>query len=473
MSEDMQLAWLNVGQLEPHPDNPRKDLGDLTDLANSIRAQGIKQNLLVVPIAGSAAKYRIIIGHRRLAAAKLAGLRQVPCAISELSDMEQRELMIVENSQRADLTAIEEADAYQGLLDLGLKAADIARRTGRSGRYVRTRLKAAAIPQATRELAPDFAQLSIGELDALAEFAGDPDTQETLARVAGTREWDWELEHARESARSAVWLKTAREVVDRYGIPIIENPIRDEEWMTPKGYAYERGFYGNDTPFATQWKDYLADHADIEPYALLKGHCVEIYVVSDVKEDDRDALNEKTAKAKRLARERQVKEFNLAARSLREQWVREHVRTMADRELHWAVVDMTLAVLMRGSVYGFFRGLDSTTSDLAIESYNRISQNHPLPVTAKDSSRQIWHLMCQENWDELNRRQQLNDGERELFLLLVVSCEAFITWRTWTGTPAIESNVRPYYSLLEHIGYPISSEETAAIEGGFAGEDNQ
>jgi ParB family chromosome partitioning protein len=473
MNDDMRLAWLNVDQLEPHPDNPRKDLGDLTDLAASISAQGIKQNLLVVPIEGSEARYRVIIGHRRLAASKLAGLQQVPCAISELSDLEQRELMIVENSQRADLTAIEEADAYQGLLDLGLKTFDIARRTGRSGKYVRTRLKAASIPKTTRELASDFAQLSITELDALAEFAGDPDTQRMLARVAGTREWDWKLEQARESVRSANWLKTAREVVDRYGIPIIENPIREEEWMTPKGYEYERGFYGNDKPFATQWKDYLAEHADIEPHALLKGHCVEIYVVADPQKDDQDTLKEKAARAKRLAWEKQVKEFHQQARALREQWVREHVRTMTDKELHQAVVKLTLPVLMGSSAYGFFRGLDSTTADLAVESYNRIRQGDPLPVTAKDASREIWHLMCQNNWDELNRRQQLNDGERELFLLLVVSCEAFIAWRTWTGTPNIESSVRPYYSLLEQLGYPISSEETAAIQGQYAGEDNQ
>jgi len=75
------LVMLPVDRLHPHPDNPRKDLGDLTELSDSIKANGIFQNLTVVPDdpTNSITDFTVIIGHRRLAAAKKVGLQRVPC----------------------------------------------------------------------------------------------------------------------------------------------------------------------------------------------------------------------------------------------------------------------------------------------------------------------------------------------------------------------------------------------------------
>ena len=112
------ITLIDTTRLKPNPNNPRKDIGDITALADSIRAHGIQQELVVTPIADST-DYRVVIGHRRLAASQQAGLAQVPCRIMELSPKDERELMVIENTQRHDLTPIEEADAYQGLLDLG------------------------------------------------------------------------------------------------------------------------------------------------------------------------------------------------------------------------------------------------------------------------------------------------------------------------------------------------------------------
>lgn len=89
------LQNISIEKLCPHPDNPRKDLGDITELAESIKAQGILQNLTVVPYIGEVTGmpieglYRVVIGHRRLAAAKLAGLKEVPCAITDMTPQEQ------------------------------------------------------------------------------------------------------------------------------------------------------------------------------------------------------------------------------------------------------------------------------------------------------------------------------------------------------------------------------------------------
>ena len=91
-------------KLEPHPDNPRKDLGDLTDLAASIKRSGVLQNLTAVPSPDHPDMYRIVIGHRRHAAAGLAGVDELPCAIEDMSYADQVATMLAENMQRNDLT---------------------------------------------------------------------------------------------------------------------------------------------------------------------------------------------------------------------------------------------------------------------------------------------------------------------------------------------------------------------------------
>ena len=171
-------------QLKPNPANPRKSVGDVTELAASIKAQGLQQQLLVTPAGNDKdgkPLYRIVIGHRRYQACIKAGLSMIPCTIRDLTDREEREIMLIENTQRADLTPIEEADGYQGLLDLGASIDELADKTGRSASFVRRRIKIAGIPQTTRGKAKDFSQLTLGQLDALAEFNDDPETQAKLA----------------------------------------------------------------------------------------------------------------------------------------------------------------------------------------------------------------------------------------------------------------------------------------------------
>ena len=105
-----KIVYIRVDHLHPHPDNPRKDLGDLTELSESIKAKGVLQNLTVVPADDG---YRVIIGHRRHAAATLAGLTELPCVVTSMSPQEQFETMMVENVQRSDLTVYEQAEGFQ------------------------------------------------------------------------------------------------------------------------------------------------------------------------------------------------------------------------------------------------------------------------------------------------------------------------------------------------------------------------
>ncbi len=134
------LVYLSVDKLYPHPDNPRKDLGDLTELADSIKANGIMQNLTVVPRFEDGT-YTVIIGHRRLAAAKLAELDEVPCVIVDMTPQEQVATMLLENIQRSDLTVYEQAQGFQLMINFGENVETISAKTGFSQSTVRRRLK--------------------------------------------------------------------------------------------------------------------------------------------------------------------------------------------------------------------------------------------------------------------------------------------------------------------------------------------
>lgn len=115
--------------------------------------------------------------------------------------------MLVENCQRSDLTPLEEADGYQGLLDLGVNVGELASKTGRSESFVRGRLRIARIPADVRSGSKAFAQLSLAQLDELAEFEDRPDMMAELASMAGTKNWDWKRGQLRSRMRVEDWQK--------------------------------------------------------------------------------------------------------------------------------------------------------------------------------------------------------------------------------------------------------------------------
>lgn len=196
-----QITYISVEKLLGHPENPRKDLGDLTELADSIRQKGVLQNLTVVPIDrdNPHTSYTVVIGHRRLAAAKLAGLDALPCVVTDMTYQEQLETMLLENIQRNDLTVYEQALGFQQLSMLGADIAEIADKTGFSQTTVRRRLKIAELDHATLKEVSSR-QISIGDFDRLNELE-DPQVRNEVLKKIGTRDYNYALEKAiREQA---------------------------------------------------------------------------------------------------------------------------------------------------------------------------------------------------------------------------------------------------------------------------------
>lgn len=136
-----------LSKLENHPQNVRKTYNDIDELADSIKAQGILQNLTVVPKPGESDKYLVVIGNRRLMAAKKAGLESAPCYISDMDEKEQVSVMLLENIQRNDLTIYEQAQGFQMMLDFGETEDAISQKTGFSKTTIRHRLNIAKLNQ--------------------------------------------------------------------------------------------------------------------------------------------------------------------------------------------------------------------------------------------------------------------------------------------------------------------------------------
>ncbi len=123
--------FAHVLRIDPHPGNVRADPGDLTELADSIREQGILQPIIVQPQPGRPGRFIVLGGHRRLAAAKLAGLEEVPIVVRPATGPAKAiEVMLVENCQRRDLGPVEKAEALGALRKHGYTATHIAQRTG-------------------------------------------------------------------------------------------------------------------------------------------------------------------------------------------------------------------------------------------------------------------------------------------------------------------------------------------------------
>lgn len=209
------LVYISVNELYPHPDNPRKVLADIEELAESIKAKGVMQNLTVVPREEGG--YTVIIGHRRLAASKLAGLDSVPCVIVEMSYKDQLGTMLLENIQRSDLTVIEQAQGFQMMIELGETVDTVAEKTGFSKSTVRRRIEIAKLDQLKLAAAAERKQLTIGELDRISEIE-DVKARNKVVESIGTSNFEYALTSAIKEEKVKKALPHAKKALKELGI---------------------------------------------------------------------------------------------------------------------------------------------------------------------------------------------------------------------------------------------------------------
>lgn len=147
MNNDDSVQFIALELIRPNPYQPRKTFEEerLNDLASSIQQHGILQPIV---LRQTVQGYYIVVGERRFRASQLAGLTEVPAIIKELSDEDMMELAIIENLQREDLNAIEEAESYKKMMtDLNITQQEVARRLGKSRPYIANILRLLQLPK--------------------------------------------------------------------------------------------------------------------------------------------------------------------------------------------------------------------------------------------------------------------------------------------------------------------------------------
>ncbi len=210
---------IKIEMLYAHPQNPRQDVGDVTELADSIKVNGVFQNLTVIKggpgVPSGVDGYTVIIGHRRMAAAKQAGLEELPCSVVEMDEKEQLATMLLENMQRTDLTTYEQAQGFQMMLDLGETQQSISEKTGFSAKTVNNRLKLLNLDKKKFQ----EAEARGGTLEQYIKVAAikDEDTRNKVLAAIGTNDFMWKMTEALRSEKIAEKLPGAKKELMQQG----------------------------------------------------------------------------------------------------------------------------------------------------------------------------------------------------------------------------------------------------------------
>jgi ParB family chromosome partitioning protein len=171
---------IGIEKLDPNPEQPRVEIGDLTELTASIREKGVLEPLLVKP-SEVGGRWMIIAGERRWRAAREAGVREVPCIEMDVDDRAVAEIALIENLQRKDLTPWEEADGLAALCErFGYTHAEVAKKVGKSRSTVTEVMSIASLPESVRE---QCRRADINSKSLLLQIVRQPD-EESMMRMA-------------------------------------------------------------------------------------------------------------------------------------------------------------------------------------------------------------------------------------------------------------------------------------------------
>ena len=436
-----EIKLINTSLIDPHPDNPRKNIGDVTDLAASIKANGLLSPLSVVP---NGSRYRVIAGHRRLAACKQAGTGAVPCFVLDLDPLQQLEAMVTENCQREQLTVLEEADAIQGMLDLGATTAGVAHRLGRSSDYVRDRAKAASIDNEVRATRDDFSQLTIGQLVAIARYDGRPDLQKKLAQAAGTSNFDYTLSRIERDENDRQWIESvaALLVESDSGINLIpdpEKPFNDPEWR----------YLGCMFPSTGTPEEAIEKIREHNP-AAVSIHTEQVYLwtrrdkTADAEKEARRAAEQ----AERDARRHALEEYAAASADKRMAWLHGHLHGIKRAQLIETTARLGLLQIIDPNPQGYTLAL-STWNDAACggEQFTTISGIEPERALA-----------------ELRYHLDEPDWAVWAVQILAARIEWFIDPTDWTTVNDTSRRILGYYQILQDLGYTPTDDETSHLD---------
>lgn len=422
------MEMISINKLYPHPQNPRREVGDISELTESIKQNGIFQNLTVIKggagVPEGQSGYTVIIGHRRLAAAKAAGLTELPCSIAEMDERTQVGTMLLENMQRQDLTVWEQAQGFQLMLDLGETEQSIAEKTGFSKATVRHRVK-------LLELDPDEFRRSQERQVTLSDYIElekieDKEQRSKVLKSAGTSNFKWELEsclrHQRQEKITREWLDFINDQFVQFDYDRNREIVKTV-YMTRKMTDEDR-------------KELRELAEDVEnDYCYTKGNTYLYIMGKERSEPLPDYEEENRLRSERVARIRKVE---AQAADLRRQFVKNYT---PDKK--------NIPVLIKALFT-----LEADVYDLNEETFAEM-----LGIAVSEDGVYITDL---PEFDELLRKCP----DKVLLAVCSVSTEdCMLAAHDWYGHPEENQRLNDWYAVLGKLGYSMSDDEKALLDG--------
>lgn len=437
-----EMQYIPVKDIYPHPDNPRKDVGDVSELAASIKESGVLQNLTVVPAPEvSAGVYRVVIGHRRLAAAKQAGLETVPCVVTYMTYKQQVATMLAENMQRCDLTPIEQAQGIQMMLDLGEDIKGVSDKTGLSETTVRRRVKLMQLDQDALKAAEsrggtlaDYAEL---------ETLKDPERRNKVLKAIGTNNFRSVLATEKSAEERVAILDDAEEMLKAMGI----EAAQERPETSNMAYVRNFGVWNKDRPFEMPAGD------DPSNYCYTRGtYQIDLWRVKNAADDNADA-----DRAERDAKQREITAKICECREISERMGRlrrEFILGLPERDCvkHLGNIVDTLLPYM---IEGIELATDKLLSALLLDS-GRGAEEERLDAAAHDTPARLLLLSIWADVDDDYWQRSYGAGGLQ------------------GVAHAKNGELDSLYELLCGMGYEMSDEEKQMQDGThrvFAAED--
>lgn len=435
--ERADIVYIDIDKIRPHEKNPRKDVGDVSELAESIKANGIMQNLTVIPDGDG---YKALIGHRRLVAARAAGLERVPCAVvRDMPESEQVAVMLAENMQRADLTAVEQAEGIQMMLDLGDTVSDIVQKTGMSETTVRRRVN--LLQYDMEQVRAAFERgASFDDYESLKKIE-DADKRAQLLTEIGTSNFNWhyksaldEQERDKKMQPLYEWLDTWAECIKSYNYDGTKTFVR----------AY------------TQWaaQEMPSNYDAGKKYYYTKGYSATVYV-----EYTASVVSEE--KQRRAEEQRKIEELNERRGKLN-----------------------NICRRMNKSRVEFWRDFERLPGKSAANKLAALSQiadivakyNADNPYDGCDTEEFIEYIF--DNVPDFDMKQDLSDWikkqfedmqaeKRIIFNMMNGMCISDINTYDWNCRydPDMAASIVAEYEIMKICGYEMSDEERAMLDG--------
>lgn len=438
--DDSLLTTLHVSDIKPHPDNPRKDLGDLEELEESIKKNGIMQNLTVVPVdEDNPDKYICLIGHRRLAAAKAAGLYQVPARIVfGLSHKDQVGIMLEENMQRNDLTIVEQAQGFQMMLDLGETEESIAEKTGFSRTTVHHRLQLAKLDQKELKRRQDDEgfQLSLKDLYALEKVKDIKKRNEILKNAFSSNEIRRQAENAeRDEKRELTAAAIIKQIPEAKPIPKSEP---NWKWSGKYDVLVEIGLDNPKKEFELDLKE-----GEVPRYAIAYGS---LYIVVP-----------KRKSAKEIEKDDKEKELNRRKKAFKELCKSKY----EDRRL-----------FIDGIADGSYK------ADVPDEEIQRKCLEYSFEHYSSIDKSGTWEYLKGHSWWDLKTEEAKQEAKEELLdlgmtVLLVIAVvrnagdgREIFGWRgKFEKDSSYLDEQKRIYEILKLYGYQLDEEEKQILDG--------